>query len=123
MASRIRRREVRYLGKLAAKYRINEILDTDSPFNASVISIPLPIPDIAIPMPIPDLRPVGFSKEGPPPNLFNHPSVEKAPESTEKSVTPSRPESLLVTLAVARNKPRHLREHALSQSKKRGMTY
>jgi hypothetical protein len=92
MASRIRRREARYLEKLATKYRVSEIPGLDSPFNASVISIPRTIPDTPPPMPIPESRPAGLvsglSKEGPPPNLFNQPSVESAPETTEKSVIP-----------------------------------
>jgi hypothetical protein len=58
LAHRIRRREVKYLEKLATKYRTTEML-VGSPFNASSISIPLPIPDIAPPMSMPNPRPTG----------------------------------------------------------------
>jgi hypothetical protein len=57
LASRIRRREVKYLEKLATKYRIKEILEFDSPYNASVLSIPDYVPP---PIPIPESEPAGF---------------------------------------------------------------
>jgi hypothetical protein len=54
MASRIRRREVKYLEKLATKYRVYETL-FDSPYNASVLSIP-----DYVPTPMPNHGPAGF---------------------------------------------------------------
>jgi hypothetical protein len=68
MANRIRRREVRYLEKLATKYRLAKSLDYDSPYNASMLSIP----DFVPPMPNqgPNEINFGFSTEGPSSNPF-----------------------------------------------------
>jgi hypothetical protein len=71
---------VKYLEKLATKYRVTEML-VDSPFNASNISIPLPIPDITPPTFMPNPRPTGcvieLPEEGaaPPPISFRQPGV------------------------------------------------
>ena len=90
MAHRLRRREMRYFEKLATKYRVKPF-EFDSPYTASVLSIP-----DYVPPPMPNPGPAGFScgfaSEGPLPNPFR-PSV---PETNEVPPFPSDDEVIVI---------------------------
>jgi hypothetical protein len=83
MANRLRRREVKYFEKLATKYRV-KTFEFDSPYNASVLSIPDYVPP-PMPNPGPGAFNCGHGAGGPPPNPFRPsvPEVDKTPSEDQ----------------------------------------
>jgi hypothetical protein len=90
MASRIRRREVKYLEKLATKYRVYETL-FDSPYNASVLSIP-----DYVPTPMPNPGPAEFGSGLPNEGLSSIPGIPDLSEPKKFQPVSSEDEAIVI---------------------------